>query len=70
MNSTTSQKNPLAPNLYTYQYAYKGQPHEGTYTVSAYCEADAYLEVMRQLRQIFSTKVPESVNLIRTVECF
>lgn len=70
MNSITNQKNPLVPNLYTYQYVYKGQPREGTYTVFAYCEADAYLEVMRQLRQIFSTKVPESVNLIRSVKCF
>ena len=67
----SNQKNPLAPNLYTYQYVYKGQPHEGTYTIFAYSETDAYLEVMRQLRKIFGvSRSPESLNLIRTVNCF
>lgn len=67
----TNAKNPLAPNLYTYQYVYKGQPHEGTYTVFAYSENDAYLETMRQLRKIYGgNRSPELVNLIRTVECF
>ena len=70
MNSTTTnQKNPLAPNLYTYEYAYSYQaPRRGKYTVTAYCEADALIEVTRALQQInIMGRKPDELKLVSTV---
>ena len=58
----------ILPNLYTYEYAYNYQaPRTGTYTVTAYNEADALAEVIRSLREInIMGRKPDRLRLRNT----